>query len=228
MPSPFASQVKWNADGLVPAVVQDARDGRVLMLAWMNAESLALTLQTGYTHFWSRSRRELWKKGATSGNLQRVTELRLDCDGDTIVAKVEQDGPACHTGSPTCFFWVADGAGALREAPEAAPLGGVLDRVYQVIEARRAAADPSASYVARLFAKGRDGILKKIAEEAGEVLLAAKGGDPDAVTREVADLLFHTLVAMADAGVRPDDVAAELARRFGTSGIDEKANRQKG
>ncbi len=226
MADTLQSQVKWNADGLVPAVVQDAADGRVLMMAWMNAESLDLTLSTGYTHFWSRSRKSLWKKGETSGNLQRVIDLLIDCDGDTLVVRVQQSGPACHTGAPTCFFRRVTDDGTLVDSDQDAALGNVLDQVYQVIEQRRAAGDPSASYVAKLFAKGTDTILKKVAEEAGEVLLAAKGGDRDGVVYEVADLLFHTLVAMADAGVAPEDVARELARRFGMSGIDEKANRK--
>ncbi|MDH5527266.1 MAG: bifunctional phosphoribosyl-AMP cyclohydrolase/phosphoribosyl-ATP diphosphatase HisIE [Nitrospirota bacterium] len=218
--------VKWNADGLVPAIVQDAADGRVLMLAWMNAESLKLTLSTGYTHFWSRSRRQLWKKGETSGNLQQVRELRLDCDGDTLVAIVDQSGPACHTDSPTCFFQLADAHGTLTESPQPQGLGPVLEQVYQVILARKVAADPESSYVAKLFAKGTDAILKKIAEESGEVLLAAKGGQPEELTYEAADLIFHLLVALANGGVTPHDVSAELARRFGMSGIDEKASRK--
>ena len=226
MADTLQSQVKWNADGLVPAVVQDAADGRVLMMAWMNAESLDLTLSTGYTHFWSRSRKSLWKKGETSGNLQRVVDLLIDCDGDTLVVRVQQSGPACHTGAPTCFFRRVTDDGTLVDSDQNAALGSVLDQVYQVIEQRRAVGDPSASYVAKLFAKGTDTILKKVAEEAGEVLLAAKGGDRHGVVYEVADLLFHTLVAMADAGVAPEDVARELARRFGMSGIDEKASRK--
>ncbi len=226
MADTLQSRVKWNADGLVPAVVQDAADGRVLMMAWMNAESLELTLSTGYTHFWSRSRQSLWKKGETSGNLQRVIDLLIDCDGDTLVVRVEQTGPACHTGSPTCFFRRVTDDGTLEDADQHAALGTVLDQVFKVIEQRRAAGDPSSSYVAKLFAKGTDTILKKVAEEAGEVLLAAKGGDRDGTTYEVADLLFHTLVALANAGLTPDHIARELARRFGMSGIEEKANRK--
>jgi phosphoribosyl-ATP pyrophosphohydrolase/phosphoribosyl-AMP cyclohydrolase len=222
------TEVQWDADGLVPAVVQDAADGRVLMLAYMNAESLGLTLETGYTHFWSRSRQALWKKGESSGHVQRVREVRLDCDGDTVLVKVEQTGPACHTDAPTCFFRVAGAGEALAEAPEAPALDRELVKLYEVILRRRGEADPDASYVARLFAKGDDKILGKVAEEAGEVLLAAKDKDPGAVTREAADLLFHLLVALAASGVRPQDVADELRRREGTSGLVEKAGRKKG
>jgi phosphoribosyl-ATP pyrophosphohydrolase/phosphoribosyl-AMP cyclohydrolase len=224
--SDLAAQVRWDAAGLVPAVVQDAADGRVLMVAWMNPEALEKTLATGQTHFWSRSRGELWRKGGTSGNVQAVREVRLDCDGDTLLVKVDPAGPACHTGAPTCFFRRAEADGALAEAPEAASLHGALARLYAVILERRAAGDAEGSYVASLFAKGDDAILKKVAEEAGEVLLAAKGGDPGAVTREAADLLFHLLVALAAAGVTPDEVAAELARRDGVSGLAEKAARK--
>jgi phosphoribosyl-ATP pyrophosphohydrolase/phosphoribosyl-AMP cyclohydrolase len=222
------TQVKWDADGLVPAVVQDAADGRVLMLAYMNAESLRATLETGYTHFWSRSRRALWKKGETSGHVQRVREVRLDCDGDTVLVKVDQTGPACHTDAPTCFFRAAGEGGALAEAPEAPALDREFVKLYEVIRRRREEADPDASYVARLFAKGDDKILGKVAEEAGEVLLAAKDKDPGAVTREAADLLFHLLVALAASGVGPGDVADELRRREGISGLEEKAGRKRG
>jgi phosphoribosyl-ATP pyrophosphohydrolase/phosphoribosyl-AMP cyclohydrolase len=220
------SQVKWDADGLVPAVAQDADDGRVRMVAWMNAEALEATLATGYAHYWSRSRHALWKKGETSGHVQRVRAVRLDCDGDTVLLQVTQTGPACHTGEETCFFRKAGADGALAESPEGPSLQGVLARLDGVIRARRAAGDPEASYVARLFAKGEDAILKKVAEEAGEVLLAAKDHDPEAVTREAADLLFHLLVALAAADVTPDRVAAELHRRHGTSGLAEKAARK--
>jgi phosphoribosyl-ATP pyrophosphohydrolase/phosphoribosyl-AMP cyclohydrolase len=217
-------QVKWDDRGLVPAVVQDVADGRVLMLAYMDRESLAKTVETGYTHFHSRSRGVLWKKGETSGHVQRVREIRLDCDGDTVLIRVDQTGPACHTGAPTCFFRRAEDGELIRDE-EAGTLYGELARLFATIEERRAAGDPEASYVAQLFAKGRDHILKKVAEEAGEVLLAAKGGDPKAVTREAADLLFHLLVALAEAGLTPADVAAELRARRGVSGLAEKASR---
>lgn len=221
----LTTQVKWDARGLVPAVVQDGADGRVLMVAWMDAEALAKTLETGFTHFHSRSRGVLWKKGETSGHVQRVREVRLDCDGDTLLVKVEQTGPACHTDAPTCFFRVSDDAGALKRDEEAGTLYGELARLFATIQERRAGADPKASYVAKLFAEGRDHILKKVGEEAGEVMLAAKGGDPGEVTREAADLIFHLLVALAEAGVTPDDVAAELRARAGVSGLAEKAAR---
>lgn len=225
MSGALADEVKWDANGLVPAVVQDANDGRVLMLAYMDREALEKTVETGFTHFHSRSRGALWKKGESSGNVQKVREIRLDCDGDTVLVKVDPAGPACHTDAPTCFFRRADDGTLIRDE-EAGTLYGELAGLFATIQARRRAADPDASYVAKLFSKGRDHILKKVAEEAGEVLLAAKDGDPAAVTREAADLLFHLLVALAEAGVDPADVAAELRARRGVSGLAEKASRK--
>jgi phosphoribosyl-ATP pyrophosphohydrolase/phosphoribosyl-AMP cyclohydrolase len=224
----LADEVKWDGRGLVPAVVQDAGDGRVLMLAYMDKEALAKTVETGFTHFHSRSRGVLWKKGETSGHVQRVREIRLDCDGDTLLMKVDQTGPACHTDAPTCFFRRADDGtdAVLIRDEEAGTLYGELARLFATIQERRAVGDADASYTAKLFSKGRDHILKKVAEEAGEVLLAAKGGDPAAVTRESADLLFHLLVALAEAGVSPEDVATELRARRGVSGLAEKAARK--
>ena len=219
-------QVKWNDAGLVPCVAQDAADGRVLMLAWMNRESLELTLATGSMHYWSRSRKTLWKKGESSGHVQQVEEIRLDCDGDTVLAKVTQTGPACHTQSPTCFFRKASGD-KLVDAPENARFSSVLDQVYAVISQRKNARDAEKSYVASLFKKGREAILAKVAEESEEVVEAAREDGADHFTHEVADLLFHVMVAMAEKKVTPDDLAAELASRFGTSGLTEKASRKK-
>lgn len=219
-------QIKWNDAGLVPCVTQDAADGRVLMLAWMNRESVEKTLATGAMHYWSRSRKSLWQKGETSGNTQKVEEFRLDCDGDTILAKVIQKGPACHTQSPTCFYRKADGDG-LSDVPENSGFSAVLSQVYEVIGQRKDAGDAEKSYVAGLFAKGREAILAKVAEESEEVIEAARENGSDHFTHEVADLFFHVMVSMAEKGVTPDDVAVELARRFGTSGLAEKASRKK-
>ncbi len=227
MSDALSEEIKWDARGLVPAVVQDANDGRVLMLAYMDKEALAKTVETGFTHFHSRSRGVLWKKGETSGHVQKVREIRLDCDGDTVLVKVDPTGPACHTDAPTCFFR-RDDDGTLVRDEEAGTLYGELASLFATIQERRQAGDVDASYTARLFSKGRDHILKKVAEEAGEVLLAAKGGDPKEVTREAADLVFHLLVALAEAGVAPKDVAAELRARRGVSGLTEKASRKGG
>jgi phosphoribosyl-ATP pyrophosphohydrolase/phosphoribosyl-AMP cyclohydrolase len=199
-------RVRFGADGLVPAIVQDAGDGRVLTQAWMNRESLERTLERGETWFWSRSRQELWHKGATSGNTQAVRSVRLDCDGDSVLVLVDQTGVACHTGAPTCFHdvLVADAA----DAPFAA-----LADLERTIADRAAAADPEASYTARLLAKGIDTVCKKVGEEATEVAIAAKGREHDQVVYESADLLFHLAVLWRASGVSLDEVAAELASR---------------
>jgi phosphoribosyl-ATP pyrophosphohydrolase/phosphoribosyl-AMP cyclohydrolase len=202
--------IRFDAAGLIPAVVQERGSGRVLMLAYMNRESLERTLKTGFTHFFSRSRRTLWKKGETSGHTQRVASVRLDCDGDALVVEVEQTGPACHTGAPTCFFRRVEGE---RLAPDPDGGGAVLDRVYRVIQDRKAH-PVKGSYVASLFAGGVDHILKKVAEEAGEVLLASKNGERDQIVWETADLWFHTLVALGHHDIPPAAIYDELTRRF--------------
>lgn len=200
-----ADRVRFGPDGLVPAVVQDASSGRVLTLAYMNRESLQRTLETGQTWFWSRSRGELWHKGATSGNTQDVRAVLLDCDQDAIVVKVDPAGPACHTGARDCF-------GDALAGDDAAPFAAIADLVA-VIADRAAAADPESSYTARLLAKGIDTVCKKVGEEATEVVLAAKGAEHDQAVYESADLLYHLAVLWQAVGVSPQEVAAELARR---------------
>ena len=224
--SPALDAIRWNEDGLVPAIVQDAVRGDVLMLAWMSRESLALTLREGRTVFWSRSRGELWRKGETSGNVQRVREARLDCDGDALLFAVDQaGGGACHTGQRSCFFRALadEGNGAPDPAPENPP-GGALERLARRLEARKSA-DPATSWTARLYSQGLDAILKKVGEEATETVLAAKGGDRSRVVEETADLWFHTMVMLANLGIGPEDVLEELDRRAGQSGLAEKAAR---
>lgn len=202
--------VKFDERGLVPIVTQDARTGEVLMLAWANQEALARTLETREGTYFSRSRNELWIKGATSGNTQKVVSVALDCDGDAVLYRVEQTGPACHTGERSCFHT------PLLEGGDA--LDGVLGRVYETITERLRTL-PENSYVARLHAGGLDRVLKKVAEEAGEVLLEAKNGDRDALATEAADLVFHLLFALAEVGVTPTDVARVLQAREGKSGL---------
>lgn len=199
-------RVRFNADGLVPAIVQDAGDGRVLTQAWMSRESLERTLARGETWFWSRSRQELWHKGATSGNTQAVRSVSLDCDGDAILVLVDQTGVACHTGAATCFH---DRLSA--EAPVEA--FAALADLERTIAERAAQGDPEASYTARLLAKGIDTVCKKVGEEATEVAIAAKGQEHDQVVYESADLLFHLAVLWRASGVTLDEVAAELASR---------------
>jgi len=199
------ARVRYGPDGLVPAVVQDATSGRVLMHAWMSEASLLRTLETGRTWFWSRSRQELWNKGATSGNTQTVRGVELDCDGDTLLVLVDQTGPACHTGAPDCFFDHVAGSAGQPFASLAALQGVVADRA--------AADDPESSYTARLLAKGIDTVCKKVGEEATEVVLAAKGAERGQVVYESADLLYHLAVLWQAAGVRFEEVAAELDSR---------------
>ncbi len=328
----WLDRIKWDEHGLVPAIAQDAQSHRVLMVAWMNRESLAETARTGRAVYWSRSRQRLWRKGEESGNQQQVLQIRTDCDADVILLSVEQrGGVACHTGRESCFFnrldeaghwqiidpvkvdpaqlyaagkaasardggpekaatqkagvqpalqssgeaaWpsnsgiqsascihnaelhkdfvmssdtiaaanAASGAGAAAgsvasgttsaTAPaavagaSAAASAGMLGQLADVIESRRGA-DPARSYVAKLLIGGNDKILKKIGEEATETVMAAKDGDKARIVAETADLWFHALVMLAHHELRPEDVMAELMRREGISGLDEKASRPK-
>lgn len=192
--------VRFDASGLVPAVVQDARTREVLTLAYMNAESLARTLETGETWFWSRSRNELWHKGETSGNTQRVVSVTSDCDNDAIVVLVNPAGPACHTGARSCF------------GIDNGQLDGVLHDLYELIKSRQAER-PEGSYTTYLFDKGLDKILKKVGEESAETIIAAKNDDPKQLVAETADLLYHLLVMLVARGVNLDDVRDELAQR---------------
>jgi len=182
-------QIAWDDRGLVPAIVQDYLDGTVLMLAWMSRESLKKTLETGETFFWSRSRQQLWHKGETSGHRQLVRSLRYDCDSDSLLVTVEQLGDiACHLGERSCFHRLED--------QTVAPPTDTLSQVFGVVCDRRDHPDPK-SYTRKLLAAGDNAILKKIGEEAAEVVMACKDDDPEAIASEAADLLFHTLVALA-------------------------------
>lgn len=198
--------IRYNADGLAPAVAQDIATGAVLMLAWMNAEALQMTLETGWAHYYSRSRQKLWKKGETSGHVQKVVEALLDCDGDVILLKVEQTGPACHTNDYSCFSTV------LAESGEAAPGFGALRSEYETILDRKR--NPKeGSYTNYLFNEGIEKICKKVGEEASEVIIAAMKGNNDELRYEIADLLYHLMVAMADRGLTWEGVLAEIHKR---------------
>lgn len=216
------TEVRWNEQGLVCAIVQDAVTGAVLMQAWMNADSLRITRETGLATFWSRSRQALWTKGETSANTLAVRELRLDCDGDCILIVADPAGPACHTGARDCFFRRAE-TDSWESAQPLAPTE--LGRLQNTIRERKSG-DTGASYVASLFAKGREKILQKVGEESIETLLAASAGDKDRVVSETADLMFHLLVALEEQNVSFVDVQNELARRSGLSGLAEKAARK--
>ena len=220
--------VRFDERGLVPAVVQDARTREVLTLAYMNEESLRRTLLERETWFWSRSRSELWHKGATSGNTQRVVDVRLDCDSDSVVVLVEPRGPACHTGAVSCFGAEASapqkdaapaeaGRGEGEGGARAAGVGAVLEELYGVIAGRRREMPPG-SYTTYLFEKGLNKILKKVGEESAETIIAAKDDDPAALTAETADLVYHLLVLLVERGVTLEELGGELARRRGGKG----------
>lgn len=198
--------LRFDNQGLIPAIVQDAVTGRVLMFAFMNRESLELTRETGLAHFWSRSRQSLWQKGESSGNKQKVVSIAADCDGDCLLLSVEPQGPACHTGAESCFFVRLFG-------PELHTVE-MLGQLWRVIAARRAQM-PENSYTASLFRSGLDAILKKFGEEAIEVILAAKNGARAEVRHEVADLLYHLLVMLAELELDPSEVYGELSARRG-------------
>ena len=286
-------KIDWEkVGGLLPAVVQESSSGEVLMLAYMNEEALNLSLKTGFAHYFSRTKNRIWKKGEESGNTQVIDEIFLDCDNDTILLKVVQNGGvACHTGEKSCFFRKISGDGGesnltgadeqnLNQAKK--PIYGIIDEVYHAIIDRKLNADPQTSYVASLFKKGENAILKKVGEEATELVMACKdasarknetaqfnsvanGGQissnltqnqnenfakisnengasensqtttcqnqkpktpSEEIIYEAADLCFHSLVALALHGIHPDRVKAELARRFGLSGIEEKNSRK--
>jgi phosphoribosyl-ATP pyrophosphohydrolase/phosphoribosyl-AMP cyclohydrolase len=194
----------YDAQGLIPAVVQEAETGEVLMVAWMDREAVTATLETGRTHFWSRSRQARWRKGDTSGHSQHVRGVYADCDADTLLVQVHQEGVACHTGNRTCFFTGLQGPG---------PAANMLDRIEHIVAARKASA-PAGSYVAGLLARGQTAVCRKIGEEAVEVVTAALGGEGDRrVVEEVADLWFHTMVLLGQRSIPLRDVLEELARR---------------
>lgn len=208
------NDIKFDDKGLVPVIVQDAGNGQVLMFAYANKESLQKTVETGNTHFWSRSREKLWMKGEESGNTQTVKAMYVDCDNDAVLVEVEQKGVACHTGQRTCFYRSADRVET--SAPGFGPekSGKTLEDVYEVIDDRKR--NPKeGSYVGGLFEKGLDKILKKVGEEAGEVIIASKNGDRKEIIYETADLWFHSLIALSYADITPEDIYQELDRRFG-------------
>ena len=210
--------------GLIPAVVVDHRKKDVLMVAYMSPASLQKTLKTGETHFWSRSRKKLWRKGETSGHVQRVKAIYADCDRDTLLIEVEQVGVACHTGSRSCFFEKLSGNGAKQNVSISKPTLPVLEVLYRTISERKR--HPSAnSYTSLLFEGGIDRILKKVGEEAGEFIISAKNRDKKAVIHETADLFYHLLVALNHQGIPVKAIEEELQRRSSQSGLAEKRSR---
>ena len=207
-------RVRFDEGGLVPVVAQDARTGDVLTLAYANREAVEKTLATGEAHFYSRSRGELWRKGATSGNTQKVLEVRLDCDGDALLYKVEPRGPACHTGESSCFFrtMAGEGVGLAPERDDGVTLGTMVERLAGLI-AQRHADMPEESYTAGLIRRGPARVAQKVGEEAVEVVIAALRHDR--LAEETADLVYHLLVLLEERGVGTDKVARVLRDRHG-------------
>lgn len=216
--SELLSSIKWDQAGLVPAIVQDAQSKEVLMMAYMNKESLQLSVESGVTWYWSRSRSGLWNKGATSGHTQQIVSMAYDCDGDTLLVKVLQKGPACHTGRYNCFFNAievnSETAPAAKAEQTAADRFATLGQLESII-AERYAERPEGSYTSYLFEKGVDKILKKVGEEASEVIIAAKNKDNDELRSEVSDLIFHIMVLLRERELPLDDVISEINSRHG-------------
>ncbi len=221
------NRVDWAKSELLPVIVQDDTTNEVLMMAYMNKEALQLSLETKLAHYFSRSKQRIWKKGESSNHLQHIHSFMIDCDNDTLLLKVKQDGVACHTGRKSCFFTELDsGEVTIEKSVETDAMYGVIDTLYHTILDRKNA-DPESSWTAKLFSKGENDILKKVIEEAGEFSFAVKDNDEDEIIYECADLTYHVMVALGYRNISPDRVKQELARRFGLSGITEKASRNK-
>lgn len=214
------TDLTFDENGLVAAVVQHHSTGQVLMLAWMNAEAVAATRDSGFVHFWSRSRDRLWKKGESSGNILAVVDIRYDCDSDAVLVAARPAGPTCHTGATSCFFRTDEG-------DDDGPPGSILDRLWAILRQRKQAGDGARSYVASLLAGGHDAIAAKIAEEQRELCDELPAGDESAIVHEAADLMFHMMVGLLSRDVSIDRVLDELSRRFGVGGHGEKATRSK-
>lgn len=237
----LADKLDWDKSPLIPAVVQDSSTKEVLMLAFMDKQALQLTLESGYMHYFSRSKNRIWKKGERSGHTQKVESIALDCDNDALLFSITQVGAACHTGHKSCFFHKLDSSklsalesktlesSALDSSSKAhtsdlSQVYGIMDTLYHTLLERKSVPE-SSSYTASLYAKGVNGFGKKIIEEAGEVLLALKDKDSAQIVYECADLLYHILVGLAYYNIHPEQVLAELQRRLGLSGLEEKARR---
>ena len=208
-------QLKFDEKGLIPAVIVEAGTHRLLMVAYMNRESLKISMETGKTCFWSRSRQELWTKGETSGNYQHIVSITADCDLDTLKVVVEKDGPACHTGAETCFF------NPVYQSEEKSDF--TLDALMELIRGRKTNPQEG-SYTTYLFQKGLDKILKKIGEESTELIIAAKDNDPKETIYEISDLVYHVMVMMIQQGISLEDIRRELASRHV---IDHKVKQEK-
>ena len=217
--------IDWNKTPLVPAIVQDHETHEVLMLAYQDKQAYELSLQTGFAHYYSRSKKRLWKKGESSGHTQQIKKLKIDCDQDSVLMLVKQNGVACHTGAKSCFFTDVTSAKVEQKEVDTAAIYSVIDTLYHTILDKKDG-DPKRSYTAQLMHKGENTILKKIVEEAGELCFAVKDGNEDEIIYETADLVYHCLVALGYKQINPDRVKSELKRRFGTGGITEKESRK--
>ena len=221
------NRVDWKKSELLPVIVQDSTNNEVLMMAYMNREALELSLQTKIAHYFSRSKQRIWKKGESSGHTQEIASFFIDCDNDTLLIKVKQNGVACHTGRRSCFFTELESGDVEMDVEvDTEAAYGVVDTLYHTIQERKNA-DPSTSWTAKLLSKGENTILKKVVEEAGEYCFAHKDNDESEMIYEAADLTYHMLVALASKNISPDRIKQELARRFGMSGIAEKNSREK-
>ncbi|MDF1874758.1 bifunctional phosphoribosyl-AMP cyclohydrolase/phosphoribosyl-ATP diphosphatase HisIE [Sulfurimonas sp. SAG-AH-194-I05] len=220
------NRVDWAKSELLPVIVQDVQTNEILMMAYMNKEALELSLSTKVAHYFSRSKQRMWKKGETSGHTQAIHSFHIDCDNDTLIIKVTQEGVACHTGRKSCFFTELQTGETTSEVEvDSHAMYGVIDTLYHTIQERKNA-DPTRSWTAKLFAKGDNTILKKVVEEAGEFCFAYKDNDEKEMVYEAADLTYHMLVALAAKNISPDRIKQELARRFDMSGIAEKNSRK--
>ncbi|MBD3797257.1 MAG: bifunctional phosphoribosyl-AMP cyclohydrolase/phosphoribosyl-ATP diphosphatase HisIE [Campylobacterales bacterium] len=219
------NRVDWEKQDLLPVIVQEVGTNEVLMMAYMNKEALELSLETKTAHYYSRSKQRLWKKGESSGHIQTIHSFNIDCDNDTLLIKVTQEGVACHTGRKSCFFTELDSGVTTSDVEvDTTATYGVIDTLYHTIQERKYA-DPESSWTAKLLQKGENTILKKVVEEAGEYCFAHKDNDEEEMVYEAADLTYHMLVALASKNISPDRIKQELARRFGISGIAEKNSR---
>jgi phosphoribosyl-ATP pyrophosphohydrolase/phosphoribosyl-AMP cyclohydrolase len=218
-------QIDWEKNPLIPAIAQDFETNEVLMLAYMNEEAFNLTLSTGFAHYFSRSKQRIWKKGESSNHTQEIKDILLDCDADTIILKIHQEGVACHTGTKSCFFTsVMQDKILLEKEIDTDALYGVVDTLYHTILERKNASDEGKSWTKKLL-DDKDLMLSKIREEADEVCVAINEESDEQVIYESADLLYHTLVGLGYRNISPDRVKQELGRRFGLSGIVEKEAR---
>ncbi len=219
------NRIDWQKCELLPVIVQDNSNNEVLMMAYMDKQALELSLCTKIAHYFSRTKQRIWKKGESSGHIQKIHSFNLDCDNDTLLIKVTQEGVACHTGRRSCFFTELESGEINSDVKvDTQAMYGVIDTLYHTIQERKNA-DPSSSWTAKLFAKGENTILKKIVEESGEFCFAYKDNDENEMVYEAADLTYHMLVALAAKNISPDRIKQELASRFNISGIAEKNSR---